>query len=172
MIRLRSSRTAADMPPSSVRHSGLGGSAALTACTRAFSISASEGSKRWTSRTITQVPPSLWSTTPFTSTISSICNAASAASSVFSNTISSTEPSRSSRVANISSLPARDRIFFDAVIMPPILTHSWSLRSITSAQRQSALASSASRTRLSGWSEMKRPIDSFSTASSSVRSNS
>ena len=43
---------------------------------------------------------------------------------------------------------------------------------MTSAIVQSALTRSASRTRLSGCSVMKMPIDSFSIASSSVRSNS
>ena len=77
---------------------------------------------------------------------------------------------RASRTS--SSSPLRVRIFLDSVIMPPTFTHSPSLRSGTSAIAQSALTCSASRTRLSGCSVMKRPIDSFSIASSSWRSNS
>ena len=69
-------------------------------------------------------------------------------------------------------MPLRVRIFFDSVIMPPTLTQSPSRWSMTLAVEQSALTFSASRTRLSGCSEMKMPIDSFSIASSSVRSYS
>ena len=118
------------------------------------------------------LPASLWSTRPRTSTIASLAITLSAAAIAFSKTTISTEPSRSSSVANIIVVPVRVRIFLDSVIMPPTFTQSPSRWSITCAVEQSALTFSASRTRLSGCSEMKMPIDSFSRASSSVRSNS
>ena len=139
----------------------------------AFSISASDGSKRVTSWTTMQtLLASLWSTRPRTSTISSAANTPSAAAIAFSKTTTSTVPSRSSTVANIMFEPLRVRIFLASVIMPLTFTHSPSLRSGISAIAQSAFIRSASRTRLSGCSVMKTPIDSFSIASSSGRSYS
>ena len=75
-------------------------------------------------------------------------------------------------MANIICVPVRVRIFLDSVIMPPTFTQSPSFCSSTWAQLQSVFICSASRTRLSGCSVMKRPIDSFSIASSSWRSYS
>ncbi len=68
--------------------------------------------------------------------------------------------------------PPRVRIFFAAVMIPPALTQSLSLRSASSASGQSTRWRSASRTCLSGCAEMNRPIASFSIASSSGCSNS
>ena len=70
------------------------------------------------------LPASLWSTRPRTSTIASLAITLSAAASAFSKTTISTEPSRSSSVANIIVVPLRVRIFLDSVIMPPTFTHS------------------------------------------------
>ena len=79
---------------------------------------------------------------------------------------SSTEPSRSSSVANIIVVArACVRILLaPAVMMPPTVTQSPSLRSASSASGPSTLASSASRTSLSGCTERKSPIASFSMA--------
>ncbi len=63
-------------------------------------------------------------------------------------------------------------IFLAWVTIPPIVTQSPSRRADSSASVLSALARSAGPTSLSGWAEMNRPSDSFSAASSSVRSNS
>ena len=175
-IRLSSSITDAGRRPASTRrYSGRGARAAASAAawSRARSISASDGSKAATSATLTQTLPfSPWSTVPRTSTIWSVCSVASLATITFSNTSSSTCPSRSSSVANITVEPERVLIFLDAEIMPPTFTHSPSRRSGTSVHSVSLLTRSASRTRLSGCSVMKMPIDSFSIASSSGRSNS
>ena len=68
--------------------------------------------------------------------------------------------------------PERVLIFLHAAIIPPTFTHSPSRRSGTSVHVVSDFTRIASRSRLSGCSEMKMPIDSFSCASSSRLSNS
>ena len=118
------------------------------------------------------LPASLWSTRPRTSTISSGASTPSAAASAFSKTTTSTVPSRSSTrgehhrraAAGADLLGLGDH----AADLHPLAVLA--LGDLGDAQ--SAFTRSASRTRLSGCSVMKTPIDSFSIASSSGRSNS
>ena len=63
-------------------------------------------------------------------------------------------------------------IGLDWVIIPPTVTQSPSRLAASSASELSERARSAGPSSLSGWAEMNSPIDSFSAASSSVRSNS
>ena len=75
-------------------------------------------------------------------------------------------------MANIIQSPFLVLIRLAWVIIPPTVTQSPSRRSISPEIGISTLLLSAAPTSFSGWAEMNRPIDSFSAASSSPRSNS
>ena len=152
-MRLSSSITEAGSRPASTRRcSGRGARAAASAAALSFarSISASDGSK---AVDVGDLDADLAALAVVHGAadqddLVGLRAAPRSPAMTFSKTSSSTWPSRSSSVANITVEPERVLIFLHAAIIPPTFTHSPSRRSGTSAHVASAFTRSASRTAL------------------------